>query len=77
MVVKKVFVRSVKKKAKNGTVYQYASLVENKKVNGKVVQKTIAYFGNVTDDMIPYLKAAYMPKDIRPRLVYDDPFEKD
>lgn len=72
-----MFVRSVKKKTKNGTVYQYASLVQNKKVNGKVVQKTVAYLGNVTDDMLPYLKAAYMPKDKRPKLVYDDTHSSD
>ena len=48
----------------------YASLVENKRINGKVVQKVKANLGPVTEDQIPYLKAAYAKK--KPRLVYDD-----
>ena len=48
----------------------YASLVENKRVNGKVKQTVRAYLGSVTEDQIPYLKAAYAKK--KPRLVYDD-----
>lgn len=50
--------------------YYYASLVENKRVNGKVVQKVKANLGAVTEDQIPYLKAAYAKK--KPRLVYDE-----
>ena len=50
--------------------YHYASLVENKRVNGKVVQTVKANLGPVTEDQIPYLKAAYARK--KPRLVYDD-----
>jgi len=48
----------------------YASLVENKRVNGKVVQSVKANLGPVTEDQIPFLKAAYAKK--KPRLVYDD-----
>lgn len=48
----------------------YASLVENKRVDGKVVQTVKANLGPVTEDQIPYLKAAYAKK--KPRLVYDD-----
>ena len=47
-----------------------ASLVENKRVNGKVVQTVKANLGPVTEEQIPYLKAAYAKK--KPRLVYDD-----
>ncbi|MCQ2088518.1 MAG: hypothetical protein MJZ37_10740, partial [Bacilli bacterium] len=54
----------------NGAKYYYASLVENKRINGKVVQKVKANLGAVTEDQIPYLKAAYAKK--KPRLVYDD-----
>ena len=54
----------------NGEKYCYASLVENKRVNGKVVQTVKANLGAVTEDQIPYLKAAYAKK--KPRLVYDD-----
>lgn len=54
----------------NGDKHYYASLVENKRVNGKVVQDVKAYLGPVTEEQIPYLKAAYSKK--KPRLVYDD-----
>ncbi len=50
--------------------HYYASLVENKRENGKVVQSVKAYLGPVTEEQIPYLKAAYAKK--KPRLVYDD-----
>ena len=50
--------------------HYYASLVENKRVNGKVKQTVKAYLGPVTEEQIPYLKAAYAQK--KPRLVYDD-----
>jgi hypothetical protein len=36
----------------------------------KVVQSIIANLGPVTEDQIPYLKAAYAKK--KPRLVYDE-----
>lgn len=64
-----MFVKVIEKKQNNGTKY-YASLVENNRVNGKVVQTTLLYFGQVTEEQIPYLKAAYAKK--KPRLVYDD-----
>jgi hypothetical protein len=50
--------------------HYYASLVENKRVNGKVIQSVRANLGAVTEEQIPYLKAAYARK--KPRLVYDD-----
>lgn len=68
-----LFVKVIEKKQNNGTKY-YASLVENKRVNGKVVQTTLLYFGQVTEEQIPYLKAAYAKK--KPRLVYDDETKK-
>ena len=48
----------------------YASLVESKRENGKVIQKTIAYLGIVEENQVPYLKAAFS-KD-KPKLVYKD-----
>jgi len=48
----------------------YASLVESKRENGKVVQKTVCYLGAVKENQIPYLKAAYS-KD-KPKLIYKD-----
>jgi len=53
-----------------GKKHFYASLVENKRVQGKVVQSVIAHIGPVTEEQIPYLKAAYARK--KPRLVYDE-----
>ena len=50
--------------------HYYASLVENKRVNGKVVQTVKANLGPVTEEQIPYLKAAYAKK--KPKLVYED-----
>jgi hypothetical protein len=38
----------------NGKVHYYASLVENKRVNGKVKQIVKANLGPVTEDQIPY-----------------------
>ncbi len=69
-----MFVKVLEKKQKNGTKY-YASLVENKRINGKVVQSTVLYFGQVAEEQIPYLKAAYAKK--KPRLVYDDETTED
>ena len=57
-------------KTYNGETYHYARLVENKRVDGKVVQTVKANLGPVTEEQIPYLKAAYAKK--KPRLVYDD-----
>ncbi len=64
-----MFIRIQTKKYGHNEHY-YASLVENKRVNGKVKQTTLAYLGVVSKDQIPYLKAAYTRK--KPRLVYDD-----
>ena len=64
-----MFIKILTKTIK-GKVHYYASLVENKRVNGKVKQTVKANLGPVTEDQIPYLKAAYSQK--KPRLVYDD-----
>lgn len=56
-------------KTYNGRSAHYASLVENRRVDGKVVQIVKANLGPVTDEQIPFLKAAYALK--KPRLVYD------
>jgi hypothetical protein len=59
----------IETKTFGGKRHHYASIVENKRVGGKVVQTCKAYLGAVTEDQIPYLKAAYAKK--KPRLVYD------
>lgn len=50
-----------------GKKHYYASLVESKRIDGKVKQIVIAYLGVVTEEQIPYLKAAYAKK--KPKLV--------
>ena len=64
-----MFIKVLTKKYGNKTHY-YASLVENKRVMGHVVQTVKANLGPVSEEQIPYLKAAYAKK--KPRLVYDD-----
>jgi hypothetical protein len=64
-----VFVK-ISKKTYVGKAHYYASLVENNRINGKVVQTVKAYLGPVATEQIPYLKAAYSKK--KPKLVYDD-----
>jgi hypothetical protein len=64
-----MFVRILKKRY-SGKTHCYASLVENKRVEGKVVQSVKLYFGRVEEEQIPYLKAAYAK--IKPRLVYGE-----
>ena len=63
-----MFIR-IQTKIFHGTEHHYASLVENKRVDGKVVQTVRAYLGPVTAQQIPYLKAAYAK--VKPRLVFD------
>ena len=64
-----MFIKILTKNLKGEKRY-YASLVENKRINGKVVQTVKANLGPVQEDQIPYLKAAYAKE--KPRLVYDD-----
>ncbi len=51
----------------------YASIVKSVRTGKKVRQETVAYLGVITEEQLPYLKAAYAKK--KHRLVYDD--EKD
>jgi hypothetical protein len=64
-----VYIKVLTKEYK-GKKHYYASLVENKRVGGSVVQTVKANLGPVTEEQIPFLKAAYAKK--KPRLVYDD-----
>jgi len=64
-----MFVKILRKRYSEKTHY-YASLVENKRINGKVVQSVKLYFGRVEEEQIPYLKAAYSKN--KPRLVYEE-----
>lgn len=69
-----MFIKILTKTYGNGQPHYYASLVENKRVDGKVIQTVKAHLGPVTEEQIPYLKAAYAKK--KPRLVYDDSSER-
>ncbi|MEG0547732.1 MAG: 2-C-methyl-D-erythritol 4-phosphate cytidylyltransferase [Coprobacillus sp.] len=53
---------------------QYASLVESYIENGKHKHRTVTYLGLVTDEQIPYLKAAYSKN--KPKLIYDNQEDK-
>lgn len=64
-----MFIKILPKKFAGKTHY-YASLVENKRVKGHVKQIVKAYLGPVTEEQIPYLKAAYSHK--KPKLVYNE-----
>lgn len=65
-----MFVRVHRKTYGNGVEHLYASVVENIREGGKTVQKTVVYLGVVTEDQVPFLKAAYAT--VKPRLVWDD-----
>ena len=60
-----------RKRSADGTEALYASVVENSRVGGKVVQRTVVNIGRVEPDQVPYLKAAWTDRDKRPRLVWD------
>ena len=64
-----MFVKVQRKKAADGSETLYASVVENARVGGKVVQRTVLNIGRVEPEQVPYLKAAWA-KD-KPRLVWD------
>lgn len=60
-----MYVRSWKKGNK-----LYASIVKSVRIGSKVRQETVAYLGAITEEQLPYLKAAYAKN--KPRLVYDN-----
>lgn len=64
-----MFVKIQRKKAADGSEMLYASVVENERVGGKVVQRTVLNIGRVEPDQVPYLKAAWAKE--KPRLVWD------
>jgi len=64
-----MFLKIQNKKSKGGSVIHYAFVVENKRVRGKTVQRTLVNIGRVDEDQIPYLKAAWSKE--KPRLIWD------
>lgn len=65
-----MFIKILRKVNKKGETHYYASLVETKRVDGQVKQFIRANLGPVTEEQIPYLKAAYSKR--KPKLVYED-----
>lgn len=47
----------------------YVYVVVSKREGKKVRRETVAYLGPLENDRIPYLKAAFLPKEERPDLV--------
>lgn len=66
-----LFLKVQRKRSADGTEALYASVVENRRAGGRVVQRTVVNIGRVTADQVPYLKAAWMDEEDRPRLVWD------
>ena len=66
-----MFVKVQRKRAADGSEALYASVVENRREGGRVVQRTVVNIGRVEPDQVPYLKAAWTDRDKRPRLVWD------
>ena len=65
-----MFLKVQRKKGKGGEEMLYASVVENGRDGGRVVQRTGVNIGRVTEEQVPYLRAAWSEK--KPRLVWDD-----
>ena len=65
-----MFLKVQRKRAADGTEALYASVVESRREGGRTVQTTVVNIGRVTEDQVPYLKAAWSER--KPRLVWDD-----
>ena len=65
-----MFLKVPRKKGQGGGEMLYASVVENRRDGGRVVQRTVVNIGRVTEEQVPYLRAAWSEK--KPRLVWDD-----
>ena len=58
-------------RAADGTEALYASVVENRREGKRTVQTTVVNIGRVTEEQVPYLRAAWSER--KPRLVWDEP----
>lgn len=65
-----MFLRVQRKKGKGGKELLYASVVENRREGGRVMQRTVVNIGRIDEEQVPYPKAAWSDK--KPRLVWDD-----
>ena len=53
-----MFLKVQRKKGKGGEEMLYASVVENRREGKRVVQRTVVNIGRVTEEQVPYLRAA-------------------
>lgn len=65
-----MFLKVQRKKGAGGKELLYASVVESRREGGRVVQRTVINIGRVTEEQVPFLKAAWSEK--KPRLVWDE-----
>ena len=65
-----MFLKVQRKKGAGGKELLYASVVENRREGARVVQRTVINIGRVTEEQVPFLKAAWSDK--KPRLVWDE-----
>lgn len=66
-----MFLKVQRKRSADGTEALYASVVESRREGRRTVQTTVVNIGRVTEDQVPYLRAAW--SDRKPRLVWDEP----
>ena len=65
-----MFLKVQRKRSADGTEALYASVVESRREGRRTVQTTVVNIGRVTEDQVPYLRAAWSERE--PRLVWDD-----
>ena len=66
-----LYVRAHRRRLSDGTEAVYACVVESVREGGRHVQRTVINLGRVEESQLPYLRAAWMDEDKRPRLVWD------
>ena len=66
-----LYVRTHRRRLSDGTEAVYACVVESVREGGRHVQRTAVNLGRVEESQLPYLRAAWMDEDKRPRLVWD------
>lgn len=60
----------IQERGGNGEKRYYESVTRSDRVNGEVVQSTVAFIGCVEEDQDHFLEVAYAER--KPRLVWDD-----
>ena len=70
-----MFLKVQRKKTADGSEALYASVVENRREGRRTVQTVVVNIGRVTEEQVPYLRAAWSER--KPRLVWDDAEDAD